>query len=136
MPKITKLEALQRTKDMLEREWNLPSEPLSDTNLRKAPPNGLGKNDNQIRALETPIETVDFADVDADVVGIDLIDAKIVSELRDVIWKGIPKANKSPSANAVLAAALAAPLAAVAAPPQPTARKPHHAATSRKPRTN
>ena len=93
--KITKTQTLQRTKRMLKREWNLASEPLSDTDLRKAPPTGLGKNDNQIRALETPIESDDFADVEAQVRGSDLIKAKTVADLRDQIWNGIPDAHKS-----------------------------------------
>ena len=95
MTKITKIQALQRTKGMLVREWNLPAEPTSDTDLRKAPPGGLGKNDNQIRALETPIETNDFLDVEAQVRGSDLTKAKIVAELRDRIWDGIPASHKA-----------------------------------------
>lgn len=79
---------------MLKREWNLSAEPTSDTNLRGPPPAGLGKNDNQIRALETPIETVDFADVNAQVTGSNLIKAKTVAELRDKIWEGIPVGNR------------------------------------------
>ena len=94
MMQITKTQALQRTKRMLVREWNLPVEPISDMDLRKAPPAGLGKNDNQIRALETPIETNDFLDVEAQVKGSDLIKAKTVGELRDQIWSGIPDAHK------------------------------------------
>ena len=93
--KITKLQALRRTKIMLVREWNLTEEPLSDTNLRTSPPAGLGKNDNQIRAVETPIETVDFADVNAQVKGDDLKKAKTVGELRDKIWDGISAANRA-----------------------------------------
>lgn len=93
--KITKTEALGRTKRMLKREWQLAVEPTSDTALRSAPPAGLGKNDNQIRALETPIETVDFADVNAQVTGSELVKAKTVGELRDKIWDGIPAANKA-----------------------------------------
>jgi len=45
---------------MLVREWNFNNEPTSDTDLRKAPPDGVGKNDNAIRALETSIESDDF----------------------------------------------------------------------------
>ena len=60
MVKITEIEALQRTKKMLVREWYLSEEPTSVTDLHKAPPNGLGQNDSKIRALETPIETNDF----------------------------------------------------------------------------
>jgi len=95
MTAITKTQALQRTKRMLVREWNLPSEPTSDSDLRKAPPAGLGKNDNQIRALETPIETNDFSDVEAEVRGSDLIKAKTVGELRDRIWDGISTSHKA-----------------------------------------
>lgn len=95
MTKISKTEALQRTKVMLKREWSLPNEPASDTNLRAAPPGGLGQNDNQIRALETPIEAVDFADVDAQVTGFGLVAAQVVSDLRDIIWIGIPIAHKN-----------------------------------------
>lgn len=87
---MPKLEALQRTKAMLKREWNLAAEPLSGTKLRDKPPGGLGKNDLSIRALEGPIENNDFADVGAQVAGGDLITAKDVGGLRDVIWKGIP----------------------------------------------
>src|ERR1043165_512261 len=94
MTKITKTQALQRTKRMLVREWNLAEEPTSDADLRKAPPNGLGKNNNQIRALETPIETDDFLDVEADVDTDNLVKAKTVGELRDQIWTGIPTSQK------------------------------------------
>lgn len=92
---ITNIQALQRTKRMLNREWALGQEPTSDVNLRSAPPGGLGKNDNQIRALETPIEAVDFADVNAQVSGSSLITAKTVAELRDKIWEGIPLQNRA-----------------------------------------
>jgi hypothetical protein len=79
---------------MLVREWNLSSEPTSDTDLRNAPPDGLGKNDNQIRALEAPIETNDFTDAEAQVRGTDLIQATSVGELRDEIWDSIPDLHK------------------------------------------
>jgi hypothetical protein len=95
MQKITKIGALQRTKRMLVREWNLAAEPTSDAILRTPPPGGLGKNDNQIRALETPIEAVDFADVNAQVTGAGLTQSKTISELRDKIWDGIPDACKA-----------------------------------------
>src|SRR5205809_5879958 len=95
--RITKTQALQRTKRMLKREWQLPQEPTRDKPLRGAPPSGLGKNDNAIRALETPIESVDFADVNAAVTGANLIAAKTVADLRDKIWDGIPNANKRDS---------------------------------------
>jgi hypothetical protein len=94
MVQLTKIEALQRTKRMLSREWNLDSEPTSDMDLRKAPPNGLGKNDSLIRALETPIEAIDFLDVKAAVIGSNLIDAKTVATLRNAIWDGISDAHK------------------------------------------
>jgi hypothetical protein len=96
MSKITKVATLRRTKTMLSREWALTEEPTSDEAIKTPPPAGLGKNDNQLRALETPIETIDFADVDAEVAGADLTRAKTVADLRDVIWKGIPAKNKSP----------------------------------------
>jgi hypothetical protein len=80
---------------MLVREWNLPTEPTSNTDLRKPPPTGLGKNDNQIHALETPIETNDFLDVEAQVIGSDLTNAKTVGDLRDTIWDGITDAHKA-----------------------------------------
>jgi len=92
---ITKVEALGRTKRMLLFEWNLGQEPLSTTKLKTAPPDGLGKNEAQIRALETPIEGRDFADVNARVGGHDLADAETVGELRDVIWDGIPEEKKA-----------------------------------------
>lgn len=94
MIKITKVQALERTKSMLQREWNLLAEPLSDTDLRKAPPKGLGKSDAQIRALETPIEANDFSDVEAQVIGTKIILSKNVAELRDKIWDGIPENHK------------------------------------------
>lgn len=93
--RITKTDALKRTKRMLKREWRLASEPTSDSNLRTPPPTGLGKNDNQIRALETPIEAVDFADVNAQVTGSNLAKAKTVGEVRDKIWEGIPPGNRA-----------------------------------------
>jgi hypothetical protein len=46
LARIDKTEALQITKRMLKREWNLAAEAASDSDLRKAPPAGLGKNDN------------------------------------------------------------------------------------------
>jgi hypothetical protein len=95
MVQITKTQALQRTKRMLVREWNLPAEPASNTDLRKPPPTGLGKNDNQIRALETPIEANDFSEVEAQVRGSDLPNAKNVGDLRDTIWDGITDAHKA-----------------------------------------
>ena len=87
---MTKRQALYRVKRMLQREWNLNSEPLSRDNLRAAPPAGLGKNGNSIRALETPIETVDFADVNARVTGAALASAQEVRDIRDVVWDGLP----------------------------------------------
>lgn len=95
MATINKTQALRRTKVMLVRVWRLTEEPTSDKSLRAAPPTGLGKNSNQIRALEGPIETVDFRDVNADVIGDNLITAKTVGELRDRIWDGIPPANRA-----------------------------------------
>lgn len=79
---------------MLKREWNLKKQPLSTAVLRTAPPSGLGKNDNQIRALENPVETNDFVDVEAQVAGHNLVSAKTVAELRDKIWDGIPTTHK------------------------------------------
>lgn len=93
--KITRLQTLQRTKAMLKERWKLNEEPLSDTSLRPAPPAGLGKNDNQIRALEGPIETKYFLDVGAQVTGSDLAGATTVGTLRNVIWDGIPAANQN-----------------------------------------
>lgn len=92
---ITKVEALGRTKRMLLFEWNLGAEPLSSTKLKAAPQDGLGKNEAQLRALETPIEARDFADVNAKVRGADLAEAETVGELRDVIWDGIPEEKKA-----------------------------------------
>ena len=51
--------------------------------------------DNQIYALETPIEARDFVDVNAAVTGSGLDEAKTVGGLRDVIWDGIPAANRA-----------------------------------------
>ncbi|HEV3243835.1 MAG TPA: hypothetical protein VGZ31_05435 [Chthoniobacterales bacterium] len=96
LTKIDKGEALVRTINMLVREWRLPAPPASDTDLRKPPSAGLGKNDNQIRALEGPIETNDFHDVDAQVDGDNLVKAKTVADLRDKIWDGIPNEHKIP----------------------------------------
>jgi len=96
MSKITKAATLRRTKTMLMREWALTEEPTSDEEIQTQPPSGLGKNENQLRALETPIEAIDFADVDGQVTGSDLAGAKTVGKLRDVIWQGIPAKNKSP----------------------------------------
>lgn len=92
---ITRRNALRRTKKMLQREWRLDSEPLVKMKLQARPPKGLGKNQNQIRALETPIETVDFADLDVDVAGHKLAAAETVGALRDVIWEGIPDKHRT-----------------------------------------
>jgi hypothetical protein len=92
--RITKVDALERTKRMLQREWNLSTPPPSDKNLRNAPPAGLGKSDTSIRALERPIELADFRDVAAEVIGENLLKAKTVAELRDKIWDGIPASHK------------------------------------------
>lgn len=80
---------------MLKREWRLDKEPLSDTKLCEKPPAGLGKNQLQIRALETPIECVHFADVEANVAGHEMANAKTVGGLRDIIWNGIPEKYKT-----------------------------------------
>jgi len=82
---------------MLVEQWTLGSEPLSDTKLRPAPPKGLGKNNQQIRGLEGPIETQSeyFRDFEADVVGNHLEEAETVGELRDKIWDGIPVRHKA-----------------------------------------
>jgi hypothetical protein len=95
--KIDKGEALVRTINMLVREWKLPTPPASNADLRKPPPGGLGKSDRQIRALEGPIETRDFHDVEAQVDGDNLIKAKTVADLRDKIWDGIPDQHKIPN---------------------------------------
>ena len=92
---ITKTQALRRTKVMLVREWNLLDEPLSTTNLRDIPPRGLGKNDNQVRALEGPIERVFFEEWDANVVGDNLVTATTVGTLRDKIYDGIPAGQRN-----------------------------------------
>lgn len=91
---LDKTQALQRTKLLLKREWKLKKQPVSTTNLHTVPPGGLGKNAAQIRALESPIENNDFADVKAKVSGHDLVSAKTVGELRDKIWGGIPDTHK------------------------------------------
>jgi hypothetical protein len=88
--KISIVQALQRTKRMLMRDWVLSDEPTSDTSLYYKPPSGLGKNENQILALEASIESVDFVDVHADVTFVDLSKAKTVGRLCDIIWAGIP----------------------------------------------
>jgi hypothetical protein len=90
MAKLTKPEILDRTFAMLVREWQLPEVPYADDSLRDAPPDGLGKNDNIMRALKNPIERRYFADLGVTVDGQDLEDAKTVSDLRDVIWEGQP----------------------------------------------
>jgi hypothetical protein len=95
MAAIDNLEALQRTKRMLVREWDLGEEPASDTSLGDWPA-GLGKSSTELRTLEGPIERVDFLDVEADVIGNDLAKAKTVGDLTDKIWDGIPPANRLP----------------------------------------
>ncbi len=92
---ITRRQALRRTKVMLKREWRLDAEPLSGDKLCVKPPDGLGKTPREIQALETPIETVDFADLDVDVAGHKLATAKTVGVLRDVIWERIPDKYKA-----------------------------------------
>jgi hypothetical protein len=94
MVKITRSETLRRTKNMLKREWNLVEEPTSDISFCSRPPDGLGKTEYDIRALEHPIETVDFADVNAQVFGHHLAQAESVGALSDKIWAGIPDAYK------------------------------------------
>lgn len=90
MAKITEIEVLDRTFAMLVREWKLPEVPYAKDSLRDPPEDGLGKNDHQIRALKKPIERNYFVDAGAKVDGDDLVGAKTVADLRDVIWKGIP----------------------------------------------
>ena len=92
---VTRRKTLRRTKKMLQREWRLDSEPLVKMKLCVRPPEGLGKNQNQIRDLETPIETVDFADLDVDVAGYKLAAAETVRALRDIIWERIPDKYKA-----------------------------------------
>jgi len=91
---ISRRKALWRTKKMLQQEWRLDDEPLADTKLCACPPHGLGKKPVQIRALETPIEAVHFADVKANVAGHVLATAEDVGALRDKIWIGIPQEYK------------------------------------------
>jgi hypothetical protein len=94
-PKLTKLQALQRTKSMLVRVWALDERPKSGTSLRDNPPDGLGKHDNAIRALRTPIISNDFAPYGPPAVTTDdLVKAKTVGELRDEIWDKIPNDHK------------------------------------------
>lgn len=90
MSKITKGEALDRTFAMLVAEWRLLEIPYSFDPLRDDPPVGLGQNDHAIQALKNPVERVYFKDFGAKVTGLDLIKAKTVAELRDVIWGKIP----------------------------------------------
>ncbi len=92
--KISIVGTLQRTKHMLMREWALSDEPASDTSLCYKPPCGLGKNENQILALEASVERVDFVDVHADVSFVDLSKMKTVGQLSDIIWAGIPEDYK------------------------------------------
>lgn len=92
---ITKRQALRRTKVMLRREWGLDAEPLVKIKLLARPPKGLGKTPREIRALETPIETVDFADLDVGVAGHKLAEAETVGVLRDIIWEEIPDKYKA-----------------------------------------
>jgi len=95
MNNITRSETLQRTKNMLKREWNLSVEPTSDISLCNLPPGGLGKTEYTVRALERPIETLDFADVNAQLSGHNLADADSVGTLSDRIWAAIPDAHKA-----------------------------------------
>ncbi len=88
------METIRRTKRMLVRVWKLSSEPLSTTPLGTGP-GGLGKSSNDLRALETPIEIRDFADVAADVAGVDLAACKTVADLSDTIWAGIPATSRA-----------------------------------------
>lgn len=93
--KISKLQSLRRTKSMLVRVWALDGNPPSKMSLRDAPSAGLGKNDNAIRALRTPIVSNDFSEYGPPNVTLDdLVKAKTVGELRDQIWDKIPSANK------------------------------------------
>ena len=93
--KISKDTVLTRTKRMLRKEWTIPSHKkvLSDTPLRGGG-KGLSATDNQIIALETPIEAGAFYDVKAEVIGTRLVLAKTVADLRDKIWDGIPEKFK------------------------------------------
>ncbi len=93
---INKRQALRRTKLLLVSEWNLGEEPLSDTSLRDHS-DGLGKNDEQIDALENPVN-VEFHDVLGAnrVLGSELRKATTVGKLRDKIWAQIPQVNRIP----------------------------------------
>jgi hypothetical protein len=89
MKPITSNECLQRTRDMLSRVTNTPVKKiLPGSVLRSAPFPPM--NDNQIRNLEGPIETRDFADVHTGVSQAALVGCKTVSDLRDVILAGTP----------------------------------------------
>jgi len=90
---ISRTTALRRTKQMLCEQWDLDSEPVSGKYLNSSN-DGLGKMPNDLRALETPIETCYFKDVNATVAGHDLTAATTVGQLRDVIWKGVPDKHK------------------------------------------
>ncbi|NTW70411.1 MAG: hypothetical protein HGB23_11325 [Chlorobiaceae bacterium] len=93
MNTITKEEVREQTITMLETEWN--TELFENKSLRLLPTDGLGKCDKDIRALEGPIESNYFSDFHPDVSGDQLIAAKDVNDLCDIIWDAIPKGNRS-----------------------------------------
>ena len=76
---------------MLEREKDLPPGAVDDGQSLR---DDLLFSDDEIAALEKPIETDDFKDVKAQVYPSRLTSRKTVLGLAGAIWSGIPKENR------------------------------------------
>lgn len=88
---ISKETTDRRTRKMIAREKGVSIDLVQmDTNLR----DDLLYSDDEIRALEVPIETDDFEDVKANVRPSDLVSRKTVAGISGVIWAGIPEGNR------------------------------------------
>ncbi len=96
--RITKSDALVRTIIMLSVEWNVHRDRIGPDSKLLSPP--LNGNANALGALEVPIETRYFVDVECEVTQTALralaTATKTVADLRDFIWKGVPSHHRNP----------------------------------------
>lgn len=98
--RISQLVTLQRTIIMLSVEWNVNRNRIQPTSPLIDPP--LNGNADALGALETPIESRYFVDVNARVRQSDLralagsSPRRTVSDLSRLIWAGIPTAHRAP----------------------------------------
>jgi hypothetical protein len=91
MTKINRTTCLTWTRKMLAREKGLSLDMVEPTSSLR---DDLLFSDDEIKALEIPIEEDDFKDVNVNVAPSRLASRVTVVGLRGVIWAGIPVANR------------------------------------------